>query len=230
MQASELLRSRRMLQKLIGICSTRESAPRDTVRQHCRHLQGGLCILPLVQSWISLGTFDTPPLPRQLKLSTYWWPMISTLTQEEVAIARLCCPSSSSVHSRGVPLTLSKTARGDTVAWVGFKLMLRRNSTGISTRRADWFTKWTREVASNPVVNMDTFEELGRVTWRWHWNTKESRKREAPLVCDGNRRGHISQGRRTGERGKDGNRRMATRRALAWSSAEVTQEGPSLGL
>ena len=66
----------------------------------------------------------------------------------------------------GVPLSWSKTTGGDTVAWVGFEIMHRSHSIGISTRRAEWFTKWTREVADSPTVNMDVFEEgLGRIMY-----------------------------------------------------------------
>ena len=37
---------------------------------------------------------------------------------------------------------------------------------GITQRRADWLTKWSREVAAAPVVNMASFEEgLGRVMY-----------------------------------------------------------------
>ena len=66
----------------------------------------------------------------------------------------------------GVPLSWSKTARGDTVAWVGFEILHRSYSLGISARRAEWFVRWTREMASRPVVNMDNFEEgLGRIMY-----------------------------------------------------------------
>ena len=66
----------------------------------------------------------------------------------------------------GVPLSWSKTAGGDTVAWVGFEILHRSYSLGISARRAVWFGRWTREIASRPVVNMDNFEEgLGRIMY-----------------------------------------------------------------
>ena len=66
----------------------------------------------------------------------------------------------------GVPLSWSKTAGGDPVAWVGFEILHRRNSLGISARRAEWFVIWTRDMASRPVVNMDNFEEgLGRIMY-----------------------------------------------------------------
>ena len=66
----------------------------------------------------------------------------------------------------GVPLSWSKIAGGDTVAWVGFEILHRSYSLGISARRAEWFVRWTREIASRPVVNMDKFEEgLGRIMY-----------------------------------------------------------------
>ena len=35
---------------------------------------------------------------------------------------------------------------------------------GISQRRADWFIRWSTEVASSPTIHMKTFEEgLGRI-------------------------------------------------------------------
>ena len=66
----------------------------------------------------------------------------------------------------GVPLSWSKTAGGDTVALVGFEILHRSCSLGISARRAEWFVRWTREMTSRPVVNMDNFEEgLGRIMY-----------------------------------------------------------------
>ena len=65
-----------------------------------------------------------------------------------------------------VPLSWSKTAGGDVVSWVGFELLHRTRMLGITQRRADWLTKWSREVAAAPVVNMASFEEgLGRVMY-----------------------------------------------------------------
>ena len=53
----------------------------------------------------------------------------------------------------GVPLSWNKTASGETVVWIG-----------ISQRQAQWFTKWTREVADSDQVHMARFEEgLGRI-------------------------------------------------------------------
>ena len=66
----------------------------------------------------------------------------------------------------GVPLSWSKTAGGDTVAWVGFEILHRSYSLGILARRVEWFVRWTRETASRPAVNMDNFEEeLGRIMY-----------------------------------------------------------------
>ena len=63
-----------------------------------------------------------------------------------------------------VPLSWAKTSGGDTVAWVGFELLHSSSCLGISQRRADWFIKWSLEVASSTYVNMSRFEEgLGRI-------------------------------------------------------------------
>ena len=58
----------------------------------------------------------------------------------------------------GVPLPWSKTAGEDKVAWLGFEILHRSYSLGISARQAEWFVRWTRDMASRPVVNMDNFE------------------------------------------------------------------------
>ena len=66
----------------------------------------------------------------------------------------------------GVPLSWNKTAGGDTVAWVGFELLHRSYKLGISRRRAEWFIRWTREVAATDYVLMSNFEEgLGRIMY-----------------------------------------------------------------
>ena len=63
-----------------------------------------------------------------------------------------------------VPLSWGKTARGVVVSWMVFELLHRTRMLGITQRRADWLTKWSREVAAAPVVNLASFEEgLGRV-------------------------------------------------------------------
>ena len=63
-----------------------------------------------------------------------------------------------------VPLSWAKTSGGDTVAWVGFELLHSSSCLGISQRRADWFVKWSLEIASSTYVNMSRFEEgLGRI-------------------------------------------------------------------
>ena len=57
-----------------------------------------------------------------------------------------------------VPLSWSNIA--------GFELLHRTRMLGITQRRADWLTKWSREVAAAPAVNMASFEEgLGRVMY-----------------------------------------------------------------
>ena len=48
--------------------------------------------------------------------------------------------------------------------WVGFELLLRSRSIGISERRAEWFARWTDKIASSATVHMASFEEgLGRI-------------------------------------------------------------------
>ena len=41
--------------------------------------------------------------------------------------------------SVGAPLSWHKTGGGDTLIWVGFELLLRSRSIGMSSRRAEWF-------------------------------------------------------------------------------------------
>ena len=66
--------------------------------------------------------------------------------------------------SLGVPLAWHKTAGGDTLIWVGFELLLRSGSIGISERRAEWFARWTEKIASSATVHMASFEKrLGRI-------------------------------------------------------------------
>ena len=64
----------------------------------------------------------------------------------------------------GAPLPWHKTngegrgGGGDTLVWVGFELMLRSRSIGISARRAQWFIRWTQKIANAPTVHMASFE------------------------------------------------------------------------
>ena len=68
--------------------------------------------------------------------------------------------------SCSVPLSWNKTAVGDTVDWIGFELLHASSELGISQRRADWFVKWTLEMANSTFVNMSRYEEgLGRIMY-----------------------------------------------------------------
>ena len=50
--------------------------------------------------------------------------------------------------------------------WVGFELLHRSYKQGISRSRAEWFIKWTREVAATDYVLMSKFEKLlGRIMY-----------------------------------------------------------------
>ena len=51
----------------------------------------------------------------------------------------------------GAPLSWGKTAGGDSLVWVGFEILLRSYSLGLSQRRAERFAKLTIQVAQvNP--------------------------------------------------------------------------------
>ena len=64
----------------------------------------------------------------------------------------------------GVPLSWSKTAGGDSLVWVCFEILLQPYSLGLSQRRAEWFVKWTTQVAPARTKHMAAFEEgLGRI-------------------------------------------------------------------
>ena len=64
----------------------------------------------------------------------------------------------------GVPLSWSKTAGGDSLVSVGFEILLRSYSLGLSHWRAEWFVKWTTKVAIARTIHMAAFEEgLGRI-------------------------------------------------------------------
>ena len=66
----------------------------------------------------------------------------------------------------GVPPSWNKTAGGDTVARVGFELLHRSYKLRISQKRAEWFIRWTCEVAATDYVLMSNFEEgLGRIMY-----------------------------------------------------------------
>ena len=64
----------------------------------------------------------------------------------------------------GVPLSWHKTCGEDTLVWVGFEILSRSRSVGISSRLAEWFIRWAEKVADSPTVQMASFEEeLGRI-------------------------------------------------------------------
>ena len=64
----------------------------------------------------------------------------------------------------GIPLSWHKTLGGDTLVSVGIELLLESYRVGISQQRADWFIRWSTEVASSPTIHIKIFEEgLGRI-------------------------------------------------------------------
>ena len=64
----------------------------------------------------------------------------------------------------GVPLSWHKTSGGEVLVWVGFELLLQSRCVGMSSRRAEWFARWTQNIADSKTVNMASFEDgLGRI-------------------------------------------------------------------
>ena len=66
-----------------------------------------------------------------------------TLSQVDQNIVVLSSSASSSAQYVGLPLSWNKLAGGDLVSWVGFEEAHRSHLLGISTRRAEWFVRWT---------------------------------------------------------------------------------------
>ena len=54
---------------------------------------------------------------------------------------------------------LGQTAGGDNLVWVGFEILLRSHSLGLTQRRTEWFVEWTSQVASSPTFHVASFEE-----------------------------------------------------------------------
>ena len=70
----------------------------------------------------------------------------------------LCC--------RWRAIIMAQDVWGDTLVWVGFEILLRSHSVGISSRRAEWFVSWAEKVASSTTIHMASFEEgLGRIVF-----------------------------------------------------------------
>ena len=65
---------------------------------------------------------------------------------------------------RGVPVSTNIPAGGDIATWGWFELLHRSCKLGISHKRAEWFVRWTREVAATTDVLISNFEDgLGRI-------------------------------------------------------------------
>ena len=80
--------------------------------------------------------------------------------------ASLVVPRSSSFSHCVRCQAWSKTAGGDIVTWVGFELLHRSFQVGISARRAEWFSRWTRDTVSADHTHIGKFEEgFGRVVY-----------------------------------------------------------------
>ena len=121
---------------------------RDSERQHCRHFHNYLSG-DTAQAWHLLVADDF-----HLDAGGGGYP------EALLSFFVLCALSGS--RSPGQRPSEATRSRGKG----------SRSCTGITEWRSqlvvqnEWFAKWTREVASNPVVNMDTFEEgLGRIMY-----------------------------------------------------------------
>ena len=67
----------------------------------------------------------------------------------------------------GVSESWNKKTGGDAVSWVGFELLHQSFELGISQRRADWFTRWTREVADPYDFHASEFENDSGASCTW---------------------------------------------------------------
>ena len=62
---------------------------------------------------------------------------------------------------------------------VGFELLLRSRCVGISSRRAEWFARWTEKTVNSTTVNIASFEEgFGRVMF-----VAGALEHERPFLC-----------------------------------------------
>ena len=74
--------------------------------------------------------------------------------------------SSSCAKSWVVLFPGTKTNGGSVTNWVGFELLLKEHSLGLTERRAAWVVKWARETADAIVIHVRSFEEaLGRMVF-----------------------------------------------------------------
>ena len=66
----------------------------------------------------------------------------------------------------GVPLSWVEDSRRRHGRVGGPSRSCKEVTVWVSHRRAEWFVRWTREMASRPVVNIDNFEQgLGRIMY-----------------------------------------------------------------
>ena len=129
---------------------------RLALRQH--PTTGHVLLRPSV---VSLSTWQAARLTR----GTCWWLTTTILMRAAQTTEQHCFTFSPSAQQRTTSV-MEQDCRGDVVSWVGFELLHRTRMLGITQRRADWLTKWSREVAAALVVNMASFEEgLGRVMY-----------------------------------------------------------------
>ena len=116
-------------------------------------------VLLLVSSralWAGCRSFwlDVP-----LRHGTCWLLMTTCWSAEVLRIVAGCCLLRSLRFSWSA-LSWHKTCAGDALV----EPLLRSRCIGISSRRAEWFTRWTEKMASSATVHVASFEEgLGRI-------------------------------------------------------------------
>ena len=66
----------------------------------------------------------------------------------------------------GFPLSWKKLAGGEVLKWVGYELVLRNSSLGLSASRAQWLEGWYTRLLRDKSVQMQEFQEgLGRAAF-----------------------------------------------------------------
>ena len=120
---------------------------------------GRALVLPLVDS-----RSTSPGTPH--KRGTCWWRMTSYSKPGGPSTGQRSWLSSSCVQCQALLSLGTKRQEETQYPGSGFELLLRSRKLGISQRRVEWFTRWTREVVQAGHINISTFEEgLGRVMY-----------------------------------------------------------------
>ena len=114
------------------------------LHQRSWDFRSGVCLLLLVSFRMCSGTSLTKLCgPLCEDLAHVGCGRFFTLSQVDQNIVLLSSSASSSARCVELPLSWNKLGGGDLVSWVGFEEAHRSHLLGISTRRAEWFARWT---------------------------------------------------------------------------------------